>query len=306
MLSLIAFAGGASSACRGPAARVDGSGPARPGQRLHPAHPGHAAADPAVPVLLRPAASWAYKLDPLVAAGLSLTIYAAAFLGEIWRGCIEAVPQDAVGGRGLPRPQPLPAAAYVILPQAVRIAIPPTVGFMVQIVKNTSLASVIGFVELTRAGQIVNNSTFEPFVVFMHRRRASISCCAIPLSLASPRARKEAPCRSLSRHRRDHERGQGVRAAARCWTASLRRRRAARSSPSSAAAARARARCCAASNGLETDPGRRIEVCGHDGRPAGQRRPAPAAPRRRHGVPELQPVPAPHRRAEHHAGAHAR
>ena len=49
--------------------------------------------------------------------------------------------------------------------QAIRIATPPTVGFMVQVVKNTSLASVIGFVELTRAGQIVNNSTFEPFVV---------------------------------------------------------------------------------------------------------------------------------------------
>ena len=54
----------------------------------------------------------------------------------------------------------------MILPQAVSIAIPPTVGFMVQIVKNTSLASVIGFVELARAGQIVNNSTFEPFAIF--------------------------------------------------------------------------------------------------------------------------------------------
>ena len=42
----------------------------------------------------------------------------------------------------------------MILPQALRIAIPPTVGFLVQLVKNTSLASAIGFVELTRAGQI--------------------------------------------------------------------------------------------------------------------------------------------------------
>ena len=66
----------------------------------------------------------------------------------------------------------------MILPQAVRIATPPTVGFMVQIVKNTSLASVVGFVELARAGQIINNSTFEPFVIFTAGRRASISCCA--------------------------------------------------------------------------------------------------------------------------------
>ena len=57
--------------------------------------------------------------------------------------------------------------ALVVLPQALRIATPPTVGFMVQIVKNTSLASVVGFVELARAGQVVNNSLFEPFLVFM-------------------------------------------------------------------------------------------------------------------------------------------
>ena len=74
--------------------------------------------------------------------------------------------------------------AYVILPQAVRIAIPPTVGFMVQIVKNTSLASVIGFVELARAGQIVNNSTFEPFVIFSVVAAIYFVLC-YPLSVAA-------------------------------------------------------------------------------------------------------------------------
>jgi polar amino acid transport system permease protein len=54
----------------------------------------------------------------------------------------------------------------VILPQAIRIATPPTVGFMVQIIKNTSLASVVGFVELARSGQIINNSLFEPFLIY--------------------------------------------------------------------------------------------------------------------------------------------
>jgi polar amino acid transport system permease protein len=72
----------------------------------------------------------------------------------------------------------------VILPQAVKIAIPPTVGFMVQIVKNTSLASVIGFVELARAGQIVNNSTFEPFVIFTCVAAIYFALC-YPLSVAS-------------------------------------------------------------------------------------------------------------------------
>ena len=125
-----------------------------------------------------------YKLVPLVAAGLSLTLYAGAFLGEIWRGCIEAVAKtqwEASDCLGLNRFQQY---AYVILPQAVRIAIPPTVGFMVQIVKNTSLASVIGFVELARAGQIVNNSTFEPFLVFSFVAAIYFALC-YPLSLAA-------------------------------------------------------------------------------------------------------------------------
>jgi polar amino acid transport system permease protein len=125
-----------------------------------------------------------YKLAPLVAAGLALTLYAAAFLGEIWRGCIEAVPRtqwEASDCLGLDRFQQY---AYVVLPQAFRMAIPPTVGFMVQIVKNTSLASVVGFVELARAGQIVNNSTFEPFIIFCIVAAIYFAMC-YPLSLAS-------------------------------------------------------------------------------------------------------------------------
>ena len=132
-----------------------------------------------------------YKLAPLVAAGVALTLYAAAFLGEIWRGCIEAVPRtqwEASDCLGLNRFQQY---AYVVLPQAMRIAIPPTVGFMVQIVKNTSLASVIGFVELARAGQIVNNSTFEPFVIFAIVGAIYFAIC-YPLSLASRHLERKA------------------------------------------------------------------------------------------------------------------
>ena len=128
---------------------------------------------------------------PLVAAGISFTLYAGAFLGEIWRGCIEAVPKtqwEASDCLGLNRFQQY---AYVVLPQAMRIAIPPTVGFMVQIVKNTSLASVIGFVELARAGQIVNNSTFEPFTIFCIVAAIYFALC-YPLSLASRHLERKA------------------------------------------------------------------------------------------------------------------
>lgn len=55
---------------------------------------------------------------------------------------------------------------YVILPQSLKIAIPPTVGFLVQLLKSTALASIVGFEELTRAGQIVANATFQPLVVY--------------------------------------------------------------------------------------------------------------------------------------------
>jgi len=123
-------------------------------------------------------------VPPLLAAALSLTLYTGAFLGEIWRGCIEAVPRtqwEASECLGMNR---FGQYLHVVLPQAARIAIPPTVGFMVQVVKNTSLASVIGFLELSRAGQVVNNSTFQPFTVFLVIAVMYFALC-YPLSLAS-------------------------------------------------------------------------------------------------------------------------
>jgi polar amino acid transport system permease protein len=106
------------------------------------------------------------NIDPLAAAALGLILNAAAFLGEIWRGCIQAIPpgQDEAGrALGLRARHRM---WLIVLPQALQIAIAPTVGFMVQIIKNTSLASIIGFTELTRSGQIVNNATFRPFLIF--------------------------------------------------------------------------------------------------------------------------------------------
>ncbi len=123
-------------------------------------------------------------VSPWVAAALSLTVFSAAFLGEIWRGCIQAVPKtqwEASTCLGMTSYQQY---RYVVLPQAVRIAIPPTVGFMVQIVKNTSLASVIGFVELLRAGQMVNAATLEPFAVYLTIALIYFSLC-MPLTVLS-------------------------------------------------------------------------------------------------------------------------
>jgi polar amino acid transport system permease protein len=101
-----------------------------------------------------------------LAAALGLTFYTSAFLGEVWRGCIQAVPRGQWDGARALALGPLQQLRLVILPQAFRIAIPPTVGFMVQVLKGTSLASIIGFAELTRTAQMVNNATFRPFIVY--------------------------------------------------------------------------------------------------------------------------------------------
>lgn len=105
-------------------------------------------------------------IDPLLAAAVALTLHASAFLGEIWRGSIEAVPQGQSEAATALALSYRDRMRHVVLPQALRVATAPTVGFLVQLIKGTSLASIIGFTELTRAGQIVNNATFQPFLVF--------------------------------------------------------------------------------------------------------------------------------------------
>lgn len=124
------------------------------------------------------------ELPAIVAAAIGLTIYSSGFLGEIWRGCIQSVPKtqwEAAECLALTRWQRM---TRVILPQAARIATPPTVGFLVQIVKNTSLASVVGFVELSQAGKLINNSIFEPFTIFIVVALFYFAIC-FPLSLWS-------------------------------------------------------------------------------------------------------------------------
>ena len=99
-------------------------------------------------------------------AAVALTLYSSAFLTEIWHGCVKSIPQgqwEAAKSLALNFGEQL---RHIILPQAARVAIPPTVGFLVQVVKGTALASVIGFIELTKAGTMITNATFKPFLVY--------------------------------------------------------------------------------------------------------------------------------------------
>src|SRR4030095_6158254 len=106
------------------------------------------------------------RLDAWTAVTIAYTIYAAAFLGDIWRGCIQAIPKEQWEASRALALGYLHQLFLVIMPQAVRIAIPPTVGFLVQLVKATAVASIIGFVEVTRAGQLMTNATFQPMIVY--------------------------------------------------------------------------------------------------------------------------------------------
>lgn len=116
------------------------------------------------------------------AAALALTLYTSAYLTEIWRGCVASIPRgqwEAAQSLAMSLGEQL---RHVVLPQATRIAIAPTVGFLVQVIKGTALASVIGFVELTKAGTMITNATFQPFVVYSFVALLYFALC-FPISL---------------------------------------------------------------------------------------------------------------------------
>jgi polar amino acid transport system permease protein len=126
------------------------------------------------------------KLPAWAAVAVGFTLNASAFLGDIWRGAIQAIPRgqtEAARALGLHFSARM---RKVILPQAFRIAQPATVGYLVQLIKGTSLAAILSFIELTRAGQIVANQIFRPLLVYAVVGGLYFVICW-PLSLASAR-----------------------------------------------------------------------------------------------------------------------
>ena len=115
---------------------------------------------------------------------VSMVCVGGAFLCEAVRGGINAVPPgqiEAARSLGFTFTGLL---AHVVLPQALRIAVPPTVGFLVQVIKGTALASVIGFVELTKAGSMISNATYQPFLVYACVALLYFALC-FPVSLVA-------------------------------------------------------------------------------------------------------------------------
>ncbi|MEW6256205.1 MAG: amino acid ABC transporter permease [Pseudomonadota bacterium] len=124
------------------------------------------------------------NVPPWLAAALALILWTGAFLAEIWRGCVEAIPRGQWEASASLAQSYFEQMRHVILPQALRIAIPPTVGFSVQVVKATALTSIIGFVELSKASTMITNATFQPFVVYGFAALIYFALCW-PLSKSS-------------------------------------------------------------------------------------------------------------------------
>lgn len=111
-------------------------------------------------------ALYGMKLDAWAAIAIGFTLHASAYLGEIWRGSIEAVPRGQVEAAKALSLGYFWRMKDVVLPQAIRISLPATIGFLVQLIKGTSLAAFVGFTELARAGTMVSNQIFKPLLVF--------------------------------------------------------------------------------------------------------------------------------------------
>ena len=107
---------------------------------------------------------------PIPEYGVALTafvIFEAAYFGEIIRAGIQSVPRgqvEAATAVGLTSAQTM---RFVVLPQAIRNMVPALVTQMIVLFKDTSLASIIGYMDLTKAAQIVNNREIKPFELYL-------------------------------------------------------------------------------------------------------------------------------------------
>jgi polar amino acid transport system permease protein len=105
--------------------------------------------------------NWFGKPDPFWYGVIGITITYGAYMAEVYRAGIEAVPHgqmEAARSLGMSHRQ---AMRYVIVPQAVRKVIPPLLNDFIALMKDTSLVSVLGFVEVVQAGRDVQSETFN-------------------------------------------------------------------------------------------------------------------------------------------------
>jgi polar amino acid transport system permease protein len=114
-----------------------------------------------IPVVLK------IKIPEFGVALTAFVIFEAAYLGEIVRAGVQSVPRgqvEAATAVGLSSSQTM---RRVVLPQALKNMIPSLVTQFIVLFKDTSLASIIGFMDLTKAAQVVNNREIRPFELYL-------------------------------------------------------------------------------------------------------------------------------------------
>jgi polar amino acid transport system permease protein len=129
------------------------------------------------------------KVNVWVAAAIGMTLHAGAYLGEIWRGGIQAVPRGQTEAADALSLSYVDRMRYIVLPQALRMSFAPTVGFLVQLIKGTSLAAIIGFVELSRSAALASSITYKPLIAYGLVAAVYFALC-FPLSRYSLRLEK--------------------------------------------------------------------------------------------------------------------
>jgi polar amino acid transport system permease protein len=104
---------------------------------------------------------------PIFVAGVAtLMVNSSAFMAEIVRAGIQAIGKDQWDAARALGMGYLQSMRYVVMPQAARVIIPPGVGLLIGLIKDSSVVSVISYIELTRVGQILTEKTFLSFQVF--------------------------------------------------------------------------------------------------------------------------------------------
>jgi polar amino acid transport system permease protein len=109
---------------------------------------------------------FAVRIDAFTALVIGLSVYQSAFISEVYRAGIQAVPKghrEAAQVLGLTTVQ---AFRRIVLPQAIRMTLPPLASNFVQLIKFSSLGAVISVTEITRRGMELSSSTFRPLEIF--------------------------------------------------------------------------------------------------------------------------------------------
>ncbi|MBP1884621.1 amino acid ABC transporter permease [Sinorhizobium mexicanum] len=106
-------------------------------------------------------------VPPMVAAVVTVGICASAYISEIWRGAIAALPKGQTEAAVAIGMNPRDVWTRVILPQAVALSLPALINELILLVKASSLVSVVGILEITRASQAQAATTFRPLEVYI-------------------------------------------------------------------------------------------------------------------------------------------